>query len=136
MIFDFIKPGIVFVKIVLIFFASTLNPIGVDSRPQILSSMREAMTRAKRYSVATRRNAIAMSVMIFTKAIGDESSAEILRHVVSAKTSVKNGMMLIKRIKALCTDHLALRQNEPATKKNAGMRIEQNPYTEISMLPS
>ena len=48
------------------------------------------MTRAKRYSVATRRNAIAMSVMIFTKAIGDESSAEILRHVVSAKTSVND----------------------------------------------
>ena len=31
--------------------------------------------------------------------------------------------------------HFALRQNAPETKKNAGIRTEQNPYTESSICP-
>ena len=48
-------------------------------------------------------------------------------HIRSDTTMVKKGIMLTRRMNARCIDHLALRQKAPATKKNAGMRMEQIP---------
>ena len=79
--------------------------------------------------------AITISVIILRAAIGLTSARAIRREVRSAENIVIKGITLIARQSARESDHFAEKQKTPAVKKKAGIRAEQNPYTETSILP-